>query len=232
MKTETHFTPLELKFDDGGTGAMAFEGYGARFGNVDDYGDVIARGAFKTTLGESRKSGRWPAMLLQHGGGMFAGGDDNMPVGIWTAMKEDDKGLWVEGRLADTQRGRDAYTLMKMDPRPAIDGLSIGYKAVEWAMRSKPEDPRRTLKRVDLFEVSLVTFPANRQARVAAVKADDINTIREFEDFLRDAGGFSRSAAKAIAHGGFKASDPRDEDGADIAEAILRNIATLKPKGT
>lgn len=72
-----------------------------------------------------------------------------------------------------------------------------------------------------------MTFPANGKARVGAVKAADIKTIREFEDFLRDSGGFSHSAAKAIASGGFKAADPRDEDGADLAELLRRNIATL-----
>src|SRR5690606_865246 len=120
--------------------------------------------------------------------------------------------LWVEGQLADTQRGRDAYALLKMSPRPAINGMSIGFRATEWTMRSKPEEPRRTLKSVDLLEVSLVTFPANGKARVESVKgAEDIKTIRDFEDFLRDAGGFSNAQAKAIASHGFKGSDPRDE---------------------
>jgi len=224
-----HFVQsAEFKFS-GDASTMSFKGYGARFNNVDSYGDVIAPGAFAKTLKEAERSGNWPAMLLQHGS--MLGGDDNMPVGIWTEMHEDDKGLYVEGQLADTQRGRDAYALMKMS-RPAINGLSIGYRAVEWTMRSKPEDPRRTLKAVDLFEVSLVTNPANPKARVTGVKAaGDVKTIRDFEDLLRDA-GFSNAAAKAIAARGFKASDPRDEDGADeLLELLQRNIAILKPKG-
>lgn len=230
MKRESFFTPLELKFDPGGE-AMTFAGYGAYFNNVDSYGDVIAPGAFTKTLREARSSGNWPAMLLQHGS--FLGGDDNMPVGVWTEMREDEKGLWVEGRLADTQRGRDAYALLKMSPRPAINGMSIGFRATEWTMRSKPEEPRRTLKAVDLMEVSLVTFPANGKARVESVKsADDIKTIREFEEFLRDVGGFSHAAAKSIAAGGFKAADPRDEDDAGAIAAMLRrNIETIIPKG-
>jgi phage head maturation protease len=81
---------------------------------------------------------------------------------------------------------------------------------------------------IDLVEVSVVTFPANGLARVASVKAAEaIETIRQFEDFLRDAGGFSHAAAKAIASRGFKAADPRDEDGADLAAIIRRNIETL-----
>lgn len=229
MNANAMFTPGEFKFA-GDSEAMTFSGYGAVFGNVDSYGDVIAPGAFKKTLQEAKGTGNWPAMLLQHGS--FIGGDDNMPVGIWTDMKEDNRGLYVEGKLADTQRGRDAYALMKMTPRPAINGLSIGFQAVEWAMRSKPEEPRRTLKAIKLFEVSLVTTPANDKARVQAVKAAEaITTIREFEDFLRDVGDFSHAAAKAIASGGFKAKDPRDEDDADaIAARLRRTIETFQPK--
>lgn len=225
-RVEHFIQPAEFKFDGGST--MAFKGYGARFNNVDFYGDVIAPGAFAKTLRDAEKSGNWPAMLLQHGS--MLGGDDNMPVGVWTEMREDDKGLYVEGQLADTQRGRDTYALLKMQPRPAINGMSIGYRAVEWTMRTKPEEPRRTLKAVDLIEVSLVTSPANPKARVTGVKAaEQIKTIREFEDFLRDVGGFSHAASKAIAAGGFKASDPRDEDGAgEMAERIRRTIAILK----
>lgn len=225
MKRETFLTPLEVKFDSGSE-AMSFSGYGARFGNVDSYGDVIAPGAFEKTLKDARSSGNWPAMLLQHGS--FLGGDDNMPVGVWTEMREDSKGLYVEGQLAPTARGKDAYTLLKMSPRPAINGMSIGYRPVEWSMRAKPEDPRRTLKAVELLEVSLVTFPANGKARVESVKsADEIKTIREFEDFLRDVGGFSHAAAKAIAAGGFKAADPRDEDDASAIAALLRRNTQL-----
>ena len=227
MKREVRVQPLEVKLASGD--AMAFSGYGAMFGNVDAYGDVIAPGAFAKTLRQAKSDGVWPAMLLQHGS--MLGGDDNMPVGVWTDMAEDERGLRVEGVLADTARGRDAYTLLKMEPRPAISGMSIGFRAVEWTMRSRPEEPRRTLKAVDLFEVSLVTFPANAKARVDHVKAIGPDmTIREFEEFLRDEGGFSRAAAKAIAERGFKGADPRDEavSVTDLAAAVRRNLATLK----
>lgn len=207
---------------------MTFSGYGAVFGNVDSYGDVIAPGAFADTLAESQKSGDFPAMLLQHGGGFLGSAADQTPVGIWTSLAEDGHGLKVEGKLAPTPRGQEMYQLLKMTPRPAITGLSIGYSPTEWSTRSKPEEPRRTLKKVKLFEVSLVTFPANGKARVGSVKgAADIKTIREFEDFLRDAGGFSRAAAARIAAGGFKGSDPRDEDDADLATLLRRNLDIL-----
>lgn len=207
-----------------------FSGYGAVFGNLDSYGDVIVKGAFRDTLRDVKKTGNWPAMLLQHGGFTT---EDEMPVGIWTLMEEDDTGLRVEGKLAiTTQRGRDAYELLKMQPRPALNGLSIGYRPKEFAYGTKPDEPRRTLKKVDLFECSLVTFPANDKARVGDVKsAGDIKTIRDFEAFLRESGGFSRAAATAIAAGGFKASpDPRDEDGHgdELVAAIRRAASILK----
>lgn len=217
----------DLKLADAGA-EMIFSGYGAVFGNVDSYGDVISPGAFADTLASARKTGQWPAMLSQHGGwGMSA--DDMMPIGIWTELAEDGHGLKVTGKLADTPRGRDAYALLKMDPRPAIDGLSIGYIAKAFEARTKPDEPRRKLTMIDLFEISLVTFPANPKARLTGVKAAGDMTIREFEGFLRDAGGFSAAAAKAIAASGYKAAQPRDEGAADDLAALLRrNIHTLK----
>jgi uncharacterized protein len=192
----------EVKF--AGSETMTFSGYGAVFGNVDSYGDVIAPGAFATTLAQAQKSGEFPAMLMQHGG-MGLSADDMTPIGIWTSLSEDGHGLKVEGKLADTPRGREAYELLKMEPRPAINGLSIGYIAKEWEPRSKPEDPRRTLKRVDLLEVSLVTFPANRKARVEAVKSGaPEDRIREFERWLTQDAGLTRSEARVVINSGFK----------------------------
>jgi len=188
----------ELKFHDTNPDAMQFEGYGAVFGNMDAMGDVIQPGAFADTLSESQKSGNWPAMLLQHGGGGMFGGGDDTPIGLWTSMAEDPKGLRVEGKLADTPRGREVYTLMKMDPRPAITGLSIGYRVKEFTRRTKPEEPRRTLKKIDLIEISPVTFPANGKARIDAIKSiDDLDGPAEIETILRDA-GFSRKEAKHL----------------------------------
>jgi len=215
---------VEVKFapnESGVAEAMTFSGYGAVFGNVDSYGDVIQKGAFKETLRESKKSGLWPALLMQHGGwGM--GADDMTPVGILTELDEDDIGLKFDAKLADTMRGREAYGLMKMTPRPAISGMSIGYIAKEWGVGTKPEEPRRTLKKIQLVEVSLVTFPANPQARVQQVKSD--LDIRNAEQALRDA-GFSRTEAKAILAHGYKAAAQRDaEESGELAEIIRRNI--------
>lgn len=220
---------IELKLAPSDTGeAMTFSGYGAVFGNVDSYGDVIEPGAFAQHLADV-KAGKtqWPAMLLQHGGyGMTA--EDMVPIGVWTDLAEDGHGLKVEGKLADTPRGREIHALMKMDPRPAISGLSIGYIAKEWEQRSKPEDPRRRLKRIELIEISPVTFPANGKARVQAVKSG--LTIRDAERCLRDA-GFSRTEAKAILAQGFKAfEDLRDavDDADELAGSLSQLLNKLK----
>lgn len=185
----------ELKFAGSDEQTMTFSGYGAVFGNVDSYGDVIQKGAFKDTLTRAKRAKQWPAMLMQHGG-MF--GSDSTPVGIWTDMYEDDTGLFVEGKLAPTVRGTEAYQLLKMEPRPAISGLSIGYLAKEWSVRTRPDEPRRTLKSVELLEVSLVTMPANPKARVQNVKSiEELKTLAEAEGYLKSI-GLSGSQATAF----------------------------------
>lgn len=218
---------IEVKFAVNEVDAQAgeFSGYGSIFGNEDLVGDVVVKGAFRQTLKDWKKAKKLPSMLFQHGS--WGMGMENLPIGVWTEMEEDDKGLKVKGRLInlDTERGKSIYGAMK---EGVLDGLSIGYKAKEFSWGTKPGEPYRTLKSVDLTEVSLVTIPANPAARVEAFKgASGIKTIRDFEDFLRDAGGFSHSAAKAIASRGFKAAEPRDEDGADLAALLRRNIETL-----
>lgn len=213
---------LELKFLGADENDMEFSGYGAVFGNVDSYGDVIQKGAFKDTLARAKNSNQWPAMLMQHGGML---GTEMTPVGIWTDMHEDDVGLFVKGKLAPTPRGAEAYQLLKMQPRPAINGLSIGYLAKEWSVRTRPDEPRRTLKSVDLIEVSLVTNPANPKARVQAVKGD--LTIRDAEKALREV-GFSQSDAKAIVASGFKALPQRDVEAGDPFAGIGDLLATAQ----
>jgi hypothetical protein len=188
-RIECSLRELKLAASD----AMTFSGYGAVFGNVDAYGDVIAPGAFAETLAMAQKSGIWPAMLLQHGGSMFGGGAmDQTPIGIWTSLAEDGKGLKVEGTLAPTPRGQEVHALMKMAPRPAIDGLSIGFIPIKWRNRSTPDEPRRTLETIKLMEISPVTFPANDQARITGVKS--LVSLADCERLLRDA-GFSKSEA-------------------------------------
>jgi len=221
---------IELKFAaDAPEGA--FSGYGAVFGNVDGYGDVIANGAFRESLSHHRKSKRMPPMLLQHGGGLFGGGAEDMtPIGVWTEMEEDEKGLRVEGRLAvKTRRGADALELLRMEPRPALNGLSIGYRVKQAALGTKPGEPNRTLQKIELIEVSLVTLPANDLARVDQVKAiDDIGDLRDAESLLREA-GFSKAAACAFVSRvkTFGRGEPGTEPD-EIAAMLRRNMAILK----
>lgn len=192
----------ELKFADPASDDSAeFSGYGAVFGNVDAVGDVIDPGAFAECLSECQKTGVWPSMLSQHGAmGLTAA--DLTPVGVWSELSEDGNGLKAKGILAPTPRGQELRALMKMQPRPAIDGLSIGYRAVRYTMRSKPDEPRRRLHAVKVHEISLVTFPANGQARISQVKA--LDSEREIERWLMQDAGLSRREARVAINHGFK----------------------------
>ncbi|HEX4333804.1 MAG TPA: HK97 family phage prohead protease [Usitatibacter sp.] len=217
----------EFKFSGSAEQRGAFSGHGAAFGNVDSYGDVIQPGAFSAWLSDV-KSGRqpWPAMLSQHGG-MLLTSDDMTPVGVWTDIAEDAKGLAVHGQLAETPRGTELATLLTMKPRPAIDGMSIGYIAKEWEPRSKPEDPRRKLKRIDVMEISLVTFPANRSARITNAK----DSIRDFEHALVDRLGLSAREAKRAASAAWPALARQEDQSAELeqlAERLRRNIALAR----
>ena len=180
-----------------------FTGYGSVFDTVDSYGDTIVKGAFTETLKTWKAKGKLPKQLLQHGGGFFSGGaDDMVPIGKWEEMKEDDHGLYVSGRLfqIDTDRAKSVYAALK---EGELDGLSIGFQTKKWEYDKETEV--RTLTEIDLWEVSLVTFPANDPARVESVKAanGDLPTERDFEGFLRDA-GFSKRQAQVIVADGFE----------------------------
>lgn len=222
---------IELKFAEGdAAAARKFSGYGAVFKNVDAYGDVIMPGAFSSWLADV-KSGKqdWPAMLSQHGGwGLSA--SDLTPVGVYTELSEDGTGLKIEGELADTPRGGELYQLMKMRPRPAINGLSIGYIPKEWEPRSKPEDPRRKLKRIDVVEISLVTFPANRRARVSNVKSiEELGTVREIEEFLCEGVGMTKTQAVALI-ARIKAAGPGEPGSGQggPGDPVAEGLATLR----
>lgn len=239
---------FELKLV-GSADQKTFTGYGAFFGNVDSYGDVISKGAFKNSIEKFKSSGQWPAMLLQHGGwGM--GSEDMMPAGVWVDISEDDNGLLVEGKLADTERGNEVYTLLKMQPRPALSGLSIGYRAVKWTMvaDAKKGEAKRILEEIELYEISLVTFPANILATVNDVKsAELLSNPRKFENALRETLHLSAREAKALMAHGFKAiAAVREEQGdhetedsvceeraaalSDVAKLFKNSIQSLKTK--
>lgn len=188
MKMKTRNFAFEVKSlnDDG-----SFSGYGSMFGNVDSYNEIVAPGAFKASLKDWASKNALPSMLWQH--------DSAQPIGVYTSMKEDANGLMVEGQLLknDVQKAAEAYALLKAK---AISGLSIGFVTNKDEVDKK--SGTRTLLDVDLWEVSLVTFPANTQARVDAVKAalihGELPSLPDFEKFLREA-GFSKTQATAIA---------------------------------
>lgn len=131
-----------------------FTGYASVFGAVDNHDEVVAAGAFRRTLANWQRSGRMPAMLWMH--------DPGQPVGVWMNLVEDSNGLAVQGRLAmRTQKGGEAFELLKLG---AVTGLSIGYRVV--ASRIEAAKRVRVLTEIELFEISLVTFPANEAARI------------------------------------------------------------------
>ena len=217
------FANVEFKFQATEGDDREVVGYGAVFGNVDSYGDVIAPGAFAKSLAAIKMGEKpMPAMLLSHN-------PEALPVGVWTEMAEDGVGLRVKGKLLDTTMGSDTYKALKAG---AITGLSIGFRPIEYALRSKPDEPRRTLRSVDLLEVSVVGFPANDKARVLSVKADDVTSIRDLERLLRDAGYSKTEALRICAKFQAKADQGEpDGDEAKLAVAVAmadRLIAIMK----
>lgn len=198
---------IEVKeIEDSGS----FVGYGSIFNEIDSYRDQVAPGAFKKSL-----KSKTPKLLWQH--------DSREPIGVYKEVKEDDKGLFVHGQLdLGVQRAREAHSLLRSG---AVEGLSIGFVTVKDEMDRDTEI--RTLTEVDLWEVSLVTFPALASAQVTAVKeqvaAGGIPGKRTLEALLREA-GLSRSQATAFVSRGYGAAfedTPRDaEDEGQAAEFV------------
>jgi HK97 family phage prohead protease len=134
----------------------AIEGYASLFGEVDQARDMVMPGAFTQTL--KQRGLRKIPMLFQH--------DPSEPVGVWLELKEDFRGLRARGRLIpDVMRGKELLSLIRAG---AIDGLSIGYRTVRGQI--DPKSRVRRLYQVDLWEISIVTFPLLSGARVSAVK--------------------------------------------------------------
>ena len=189
-----------------------FEGYGSVFGNKDSYDDIVLPGAFKSSLERWREKGRLPAMLWQH--------QISEPVGVYTEMKEDDVGLYVRGRLLidDDPLAKRAHAHMKAG---SLGGMSIGYMLNDWEYDREKE--AWMLKEIDLWEVSLVTFPANEEARINNVKSalerGEMPRPSDVERALREV-GFSKTQAQAFMAKGYGSIAPRDAVAADALEAI------------
>lgn len=183
-------TGLEHKFCRPDTGVqltesgaeLVIEGYASLFDAPDQGGDVVAPGAYAASLKAMAAEGRRVRMLWQH--------DPAQPIGIWDEVIEDRRGLRVRGRLLEAvARGREAAALIRAG---AIEGLSIGYRTIRAARTDRGQ---RLLTELDLWEVSLVTFPMLPSARVAA-KA---NTPEDAA--LRDLAGLFRDARHMLTQG-------------------------------
>ena len=147
--------PFKIKsFDDQGS----FSGYASVFNELDDQGDRVLKGAFQQSIQKLNAQKQQPKMLWQH--------NLSEPIGTWEDIKEDAHGLRVQGRLIlELRRAREAYALMKAG---ILDSLSIGYRVIQSLKGASTKE--RHLTQLDLFEISLVTFPANRAAKIVQVK--------------------------------------------------------------
>lgn len=208
---------LELKsVEDNGS----FSGYGSIFGNKDSYGDIVVKGAFNSSLKKWSEKGKLPALLWQH--------KTDEPIGVYTRMEEDERGLYVEGKLLkdDDPLAKRAYGHLKAG---SLSGMSIGYMSIDEEYDKKTDS--LMLKELDLWEVSLVTFPANEAAQVESVKRTllrgELPRQKNIEAILRDA-GFSRKQAKAFMAEGVKGLGLRDVDNSLELEAIKKLTQTIK----
>lgn len=198
-------------------------GYASVFDKIDWYGDVVRRGAFTKTIAAWKSKGRLPPLLWQH--------DSKAPIGPHLDMYEDEKGLYVEAQLLidDVPKAREARALVAAK---AINGFSIGFDYTDDGIEFDGKANVWNLLELDLWENSLVTFPANEDAGVTEVKnilaAGRLPAPSEFETFLRDVGGFSRKQAKHIAACGFTSlrdaglplRDAEDEKAIDLSPLL------------
>lgn len=210
LRKNLSLTDVDLKVE-GETGT--FTGYASVFGGVDSYGDTIVKGAFESTL---RNNGK-PKMFFNH--------EWTMPIGKWISVKEDDHGLLVKGELTPgLALSDDVRAAMK---HGTLDGLSIGGYLKKGDYEDT-EGGRVIRKWSNLMEISPVAFPADSAARVdtSSVKGaefaeaiEDIDTIRDLERFLRDAGGFSKGAAVALVARARQVFGVEGDPAADSVEA-------------
>ncbi|MCY0913245.1 HK97 family phage prohead protease [Massilia antarctica] len=194
-----------------------FVGYASTFGNVDSYGDTIVKGAYADTL----KEHGLPKMFFNHN-------SYDVPIGKWVKAVEDDYGLLLTGEFTPgNAKGDEVKAGLK---HGTLDSMSIGYSLKKGDFDETSGG--RTIRKVArLAETSIVVFPADKFARVdlTSVKAfaDDlaqVETIRDFEYFLRDAGNFSKGAAQALtarAKALFSLRDAGDDAGAIKNEAEI-----------
>ena len=172
------FTPLE---------EGSIEGYASVFGGVDSYGDTIEKTAFDNVI----KSGQKPLMFYQHNRW-------SIPIGIWEEMSVDEKGLKVKGRLnLELEEAREVYSALKFG---SLNGMSIGFRMKDKDYEYDDEDICHIKNITELLEISIVNFPADKEARIDNVKSEDrdLNDIRDCEHYLRELGISKKMAQKLI----------------------------------
>jgi HK97 family phage prohead protease len=211
---------LEIKADSDEVGR--FSGMAATFGNMDQHRDIIEKGAFADSL--KTRPARKVKFLAFH--------NPDEPIGVFDTVEENEKGLFVEGRFAlGIQRADEVHTLAKMG---AIDSMSIGFRAPRDDQEFDADRNIRRLKKIDLLEVSFVTFPANEKARIRSVKdefdAGRVPSIRDCEKALRDV-GFSISNAKRLLADGYKGLTDVDPDEVALELFADELRATLRKHG-
>jgi len=200
-----------------------FNGHASVFDVTDSYDEVVKRGAFVDTIAEAKGKGRKFPILWQH--------KSDEPLGAYDVIREDGRGLYVEGRLlTDTvARAAEAHSLLK---ESVVSGLSIGFLTRESSYDEKTGI--RSLTKLDLFEISLVSFPANDESRTISVRrkldAGNLPSISEFEKHLRESGGFSRKQAAAIASAGYRQFLSESGSDADVTavEHLLKKMRGFK----
>ena len=219
MKLKTRGFALEVKAEDMNADGT-FSGYASVFGELDSYNEIVMPGAFKKTLATWGKKGSLPPVLWQH--------ESKQPIGIHTAMSTDSKGLLVEGKLATgmgVPTADMAYALTKLK---AVNGMSIGYQCDNWTEDTKAKTVE--LNEINLWENSIVTFPACAGATIDNVKEievfTDLPSMEQLEDLLREA-GLSRSQAKAVAGKGLSHLLRQREAGSTLGEKSMADLAAL-----
>lgn len=182
-KMTNQLDKCQLKFSSEDKGS--FEGYASVFDSVDKVGDTIKKGAFVESLARFT-----PKMFVNHDHGQ-------VPIGDWVEMHEDDTGLYAKGQIdLNHKDGVTVYSAMK---RGAMDGLSIGFTMSDDGYESKGDG--RIISSVNLMETSIVNFPCEGRALITGVKSADMDyleTLKDCENYLREAAGFSKSAAVAF----------------------------------
>jgi len=192
LKKNISLNEMELKFAASG----GFSGYASVFGGVDSYNDTIMKGAYTDVIDRIKSDQAiMPKMFINHKSW-------DIPVGKYTMIEEDSKGLYMEGEF--TKGNPQADIVKAAMQHGTVDGMSIGFMIGDYEMVEKEGSTLRIIKSVkELPEVSIVTYPADDNARIdlTSVKSvlDEIKTVRDFEKFLREVAGFSNGLAREVA---------------------------------